>query len=103
MTIHSGNQFISGTATGTTIDGLGDQVIEVGGTATNSTIGGSGGQFVYGTANNTIVNGGGSQGWQHVYSGGVATGTTVNGGDVESSKTAARRLARSSTGASKTY
>lgn len=57
-TIDGGTQFLSGTATGTTV-------------------GAGGNQYDYGTANSVLVASGGSQ---HVYQGGTADGTTVAAG-----------------------
>jgi autotransporter passenger strand-loop-strand repeat protein len=76
-----GNQFVYGTALNATIES--DQVVQAGGTATNTQVSGSGTQIVYGTANNTTVAGGGSQGFQRIYSGGAATGTMLNSSGVE--------------------
>ncbi|NLL02584.1 MAG: autotransporter outer membrane beta-barrel domain-containing protein, partial [Mollicutes bacterium] len=98
--------FSGGTATDTTINSGGQQIVSTGGIANNTTINGFidsagdiysyGLQELYGTASATTINSGGQQvvnggsasssminssGEQIVYNSGTATGTTINGGE----------------------
>ncbi|SED77800.1 autotransporter passenger strand-loop-strand repeat-containing protein [Rhizobiales bacterium GAS188] len=76
---NGGFQYVlaGGTATNTRVDGI--QVVSAGGTAISATLGG-GEQDVYGTAGNTIVDSGGLE---DIFSGGIASATTINGGTME--------------------
>jgi autotransporter passenger strand-loop-strand repeat protein len=76
-TLSSGGvQYDYGTATGTIVGSGSFQDIEIGGTATGTTLSG-GIQYDYGTASNTTVN---SNSTQAVEAGATATGTTLSGG-----------------------
>ncbi|EMN7023252.1 autotransporter outer membrane beta-barrel domain-containing protein, partial [Escherichia coli] len=70
--------FSGGSATSTTINSGGGQVVSSGGSATSTTINSGGRQHVSGggSATSTTINGG----WQSVYNSGSATSTTINGG-----------------------
>ncbi|EOV4714809.1 autotransporter outer membrane beta-barrel domain-containing protein, partial [Escherichia coli] len=81
-TINSGGWqvvYSGGSATSTTINSGGRQHVSSGGSATSTTINGGGLQIVSsgGSATSTTIN---SDGQQNVFSGGSATSTTINGG-----------------------
>jgi antigen 43 len=73
---NSDGMFVSGTATNTTINENGRQVVFGQGTAVATTIKSGGDQSVHGQAKNTVLNGG----YQYVHSGALATDTVVNNG-----------------------
>ena len=75
-TINSGGyQSVDGTAETTTINSGGHQMVQSGGIASDTHISSGGQQSVSGTASNTHISSGGLQ---NVYDGGLASGTTIH-------------------------